>query len=96
MSKRLDELARRRESLILRSGGQRERLAESVERLNRSLRWAHLARGVVQKIKDNPAALIGATSLIGGPEKFRVAGRLVSMGWSIFRAFRTRRARRRR
>jgi len=80
MSGKLDELVRRREILLVRSGGQRERLAESSERLARSLRWAHIAKGIVQKIKDNPAALLGATAFIGG---------------SLFRAFRARRARRR-
>ena len=93
---RIDEIERRRESLLVRSGGQRERLAESCERLARSLRWARIAKGIVQKIRDNPAALLGATAFIGARgTNFRRVGNLVSMGWTLFRAFRARRARRR-
>ncbi len=92
MSK-LQELARRRETLIIRSGGQRERLAESYERLAHSLRWASMAKSIVQRIKEHPAALIGATSLIGAPGKFRRVGKILSLGWSVFSAISSRRRR---
>jgi hypothetical protein len=90
MSK-LQELQRRRESLLIRSDGQRERLADSYESLTRSLRWVNLAKGVVQRIKDNPVALIAPATLITGPGKFRRIGKVLSVGWSIFRAVRGRR-----
>ncbi len=93
MSK-LEKLARRRETLIIRSGGQRERLAESYEQLAHSLRWASLAKGFLQGIKEHPIALIGpAATFIAGPRKFRRIGNVLSLGWSIFRAFRTDRRR---
>jgi hypothetical protein len=92
MSK-LEELARRREMLMIRSDGQRERLADSYEQLTRSLRWASLAKSVVQKIKNNPAGLIAPATLMVGPGKFRRLGKAVSVGWSIFRAVRGRRRR---
>jgi hypothetical protein len=92
MSK-LEELARRREMLMIRSDGQRERLADSYEKLTRSLRWASLAKSVVQKIKNNPAGLIAPATLMVGPGKFRRLGKAVSVGWSIFRAVRGRRRR---
>ncbi|HTM10221.1 MAG TPA: hypothetical protein VL754_17685 [Verrucomicrobiae bacterium] len=92
MSK-LEELARRREMLMIRSDGQRERLADSYGQLTRSLRWASLAKSVVQKIKNNPAGLIAPATLMVGPGKFRRLGKAVSVGWSIFRAVRGRRRR---
>ena len=91
MSSKLDHLVRRRETLIIRSDGQRERLAESYEQMTRSLRWASLAKGLIQKIKDNPAALIAPATLMVGPGKFRRVGKALSVGWSIFRAVRGRR-----
>jgi hypothetical protein len=97
MSDKLAELARRRESLILRSGGQRERLAESCERLAEKLKWTRLATGVFNKIKGNPTALMGVTAYLGSRRsKFRRAGNWLSLGWTIFRAIRARRGRRRR
>jgi len=96
VSQKLAELARRRESLIVRSGGQRERLADSVEQLNESLRWTRLVKGVVQKIKGNPGAVMGVTAFLGGRRtKFRRASNWLSLAWAIFRAIRARRARRR-
>lgn len=93
MSK-LEELAQRRETLIIRSGGQRERLAESYEQLAHSLRWASLAKSFLQQIKEHPVALIGpAATVIAGSGKFRRIGRVLSVGWSIFRAFRADRRR---
>ena len=93
MSK-LEELVRRREMLTIRSDGQRERLADSYEQLRRSLRWASLAKGLVQKIKEHPAALIAPATFMVGPGKFRRVGKVLSVGWSIFRAARARRRRR--
>ncbi|HEY3304424.1 MAG TPA: hypothetical protein VGL70_12905 [Candidatus Binatia bacterium] len=96
MSNKLAELARRRESLIVRSGGQRERLAESYEHLAQSLKWTRLAMGLVQKIKASPSALVGVTAYLGSRRtKFRRLGNWLSLGWTIFRAIRARRARRR-
>jgi hypothetical protein len=96
MSHKLAALARRRESLILRSGGQRERLAEDCARLARSIQWASLARGLVQKIKENPGTLMGVTAFLGGRRtKFRRMSNWLSVGWTIFRALRTQRSRRR-
>ncbi|MGH7769205.1 MAG: hypothetical protein ACREQP_17300 [Candidatus Binatia bacterium] len=96
MSDKLAELARRRESLIVRSGGQRERLAESCERLSQSLKWTRLAMGLVQKIKANPSTLMGVTAYLGSRRtKFRRLGNWFSLGWTIFRAIRARRTRRR-
>ena len=99
MSHKLTDLVRRRESLILRSGGQRERLAESCERLGRSLQWARLARGLIKNIRNNPRALLGVTAtafLAGaGKTKFRKMSNWLSFGWSFFQALRARRARRR-
>ncbi len=93
MSK-LEQLARRRETLIIRCGGQRERLAESYAQLANSLRWASLAKGFLQQIKEHPVALIGpAATIIAGPGKFRRIGKALSLGWSIFRAVRTNRRR---
>lgn len=93
MSK-LEKLARRRESLIIRSGGQRERLAESYEQLAHSLRWASLAKSFLYQIKEHPIALIGpAATVIAGSGKFRRLGKVLSLGWSIFRAVRPRRRR---
>lgn len=92
MSK-LQELVRRREMLIIRSDGQRERLIDSCDQLTRSLRWASLAKGVMQKIKQNPAALIAPATLMAGPGKFRRIGKAFSLGWSIFQAVRGRRRR---
>ncbi|HEY2987541.1 MAG TPA: hypothetical protein VGL11_07430 [Candidatus Binatia bacterium] len=98
MSDKLAELARQRESLILRSDGQRERLADSVDQLRRSLQWAHLAKGMIQRIAANPSALVGvtATALIAGARKtkFGKISNLFSLGWTLFRAVRARRARR--
>jgi hypothetical protein len=95
VSDKLAELARRRESLIVRSGGQRERLAESCERLAESLTWTRLAMGVVRKIK-NPSALMGVTAFLGSRRtKFRRVGNWLSLGWTLYRAIRARRARRR-
>jgi hypothetical protein len=93
MSGKLEELARRRETLIIRSGGQRERLADSYEQLTRSLRWASLAKGLIYKLKDNPAALIGPATFIAGGGKFRRVGKVLSLGWSVLRAVRARRRR---
>ena len=93
MSK-LEELARRRETLIIRSGGQRERLAESYDQLAHSLRWANLAKGFLQQIKDHPVALLGpAVTFIAAPGKFRRIGNWLSLGWSVFRAVRSARRR---
>jgi len=92
MSK-LEELARRRETLIIRSDGQRERLVDSYAHLTRSLRWVNLAKGVMQKLKENPVALIAPATLMSGPGKFRRIGKALSLGWSIFRAVRGRRHR---
>jgi len=95
VSDKLAELARRRESLIVRSGGQRERLAESCERMAQSLRWTRLALGAVKKIKANSSALMGVTAFLGSRRtKFRRFGNWLSLGWAIFRAVRARRARR--
>jgi len=96
VSSKSEELARRRESLIVRSGGQRERLAESCERLAQSLKWTRLAMGIVQKIKGHPSALMGVTAFLGSRRtKFHRLGNWLSLGWTIFRAFRARRSRRR-
>jgi len=93
MSK-LDQLARRRETLIIRSGGQRERLAESYAQLAHSLRWASLAKGFLLQIKEHPVALIGpAATFMAGSGKFRRIGNVLSLGWSILRAVRARRRR---
>jgi hypothetical protein len=93
VSSKLEQLARRRETLIIRSDGQRERLAESCEQFTRSLRWASLAKGLLQTIKDNPAALIAPATFLVGTGKFRRVGKVLSVGWSIFRAVRGRRRR---
>ena len=91
---RLEDLSRRRETLIIRSGGQRERLAESYEQVAHSLRWASLAKGFLQQIKEHPVALIGpAATFMAGSGKFRRIGNVLSLGWSIFRAVRTGRRR---
>lgn len=96
MGNKLEELARRRETLILRSGGQRERLAESCDQLAKSLRWTRVVKGIIQKIGANPVTVVGATALLGGAQsKFRRVSNLVSFGWSLFRSIRARRARRR-
>jgi YqjK-like protein len=96
VSDKLADLARRRESLILRSGGQRERLAESCEHLARSVQWAHIAKGLIRKIKDNPGALMGVTAFLGSRRtKFLRVTNWLSLGWALFQAFRARRARRR-
>ena len=96
MSDKLADLARRRESLILRSGGQRERLAENCERLARSIQWAHIAKGLIRKIKDNPGALMGVTAFLGSRRtKFLRVSNWLSLGWTLFQALRARRARRR-
>ncbi len=96
MSNKLADIERRRESLILRSGGQRERLAESCERLARTLQWSHLLKAVFDKVKSNPGALMGVTAFLGGRRtKFRRLSNWLSVGWSVFRAVRTHRARRR-
>jgi hypothetical protein len=96
VSDKLADLARRRESLILRSGGQRERLAEGCERLARSLQWAYIARGLIRKIKDNPGVLMGVTAFLGGRRiKFLRVSNWLSIGWTLLQAFRARRARRR-
>jgi hypothetical protein len=92
-SSKLDQLARRRETLIIRSDGQRERLAESCEQLSRSLKWANLAKGLLQQIKDHPAALLAPATFMVGPGKFRRVGKIISAGWSIFQAVRGRRRR---
>lgn len=93
MSK-LDQLARRRETLIIRSDGQRERLAESCNQLSNSLKWVNVAKSLIQQIKQHPAALIApAATIIAGPGKFRKIGKALSLGWSIFRAVRTPRRR---
>jgi hypothetical protein len=93
MSK-LQELTRRRETLIVRSGGQRERLAESYQQLAHSLRWASLAKSFLLQIKEHPVALIGpAATIIAGPGKFRRLGNVLSLGWSILSAVRSRRRR---
>jgi hypothetical protein len=93
MSK-LQELERRRETLIVRSGGQRERLAESYRQLAHSLRWASLAKSFLLQIKEHPVALIGpAATIIAGPGKFRRLGNVLSLGWSILSAVRSRRRR---
>jgi hypothetical protein len=97
VSNKLADLARLRESLILRSGGQRERLAEDCERLARSLQWAHIAKGLIRKIKDNPGALLGVTAFLGSRRtKFLRVSNWLSIGWALFQALRARRARRRR
>ena len=91
---RLEELSRRRETLVLRSGGQRERLAESYEQLAHTLRWASLAKGFLQQIKEHPVALIGpAATFMAGSGKLRRIGNALSLGWSIFRAVRAGRRR---
>jgi len=96
VSNKLADLARRRESLILRSGGQRERLAEGCEQLARSIQWAHIAKGLIRKIKDNPGALMGVTALLGARRiKFLRVSNWLSIGWALFQALRARRARRR-
>jgi hypothetical protein len=96
VSNKLADLARRRESLILRSGGQRERLAEGCERLARSIQWAHIARGLIRKIKDNSGALMGITAFLGGRRiKFLRVSNWLALGWTLFQALRARRARRR-
>jgi len=96
VSDKLAELARRRESLIVRSGGQRERLAESCERMAQSLKWTRLAMVAVKKIKTNSSALMGVTAYLGSRRtKFRRLGNWLSLGWTIFHAVRACRPRRR-
>lgn len=96
MSDKLAELARRRESLIVRSGGQRERLAENCEQLIDSLKWTRLAMEAVKKIKTNSSALMGVTAFLGSRRtRFRRLGNWLSLGWAVFQAVRARRARRR-
>jgi hypothetical protein len=96
VSHKLADLERRRESLILRSGGHRERLAESCERVARSLQWANIAKGLIRKIRDNPGALMGVTAFLGSRRtKFLRMSNWLSIGWSLFQALRARRARRR-
>ena len=92
MSK-LDQLARRRETLIIRSDGQRERLAESCDQLSKSLKWVNVAKSLLQQIKEHPAALIALPTFMAGPGKFRRVGKIISAGWSVFRAVRGRRRR---
>jgi hypothetical protein len=93
MSSKLDQLARRRETLIIRSDGQRERLAESCDQLTRSLSWANMAKELLQKLKDHPAALLAPATFMVGRGKFRSVGKVLSLGWSIFQAVRGRRRR---
>lgn len=97
MSTKSAELERRRERLILQSGGQRERLAESCEHLARSLRWAQLITGAVQTLKTNPGAVLGFTALLASARSkyFRKLAEWASLGWTIFRTVRARRAKRR-
>jgi hypothetical protein len=95
VSDKLADLARRRESLILRSGGQRERLAEGCERLAQSVQWAHIAKGLIRKIKDSPGALMGVTAFLGSRRtKFLRVSNWLALGWALFQALRARRARR--
>ena len=93
MSRKLEKLALRRETLIIRSDGQRERLAESCDDLGKSLKWANLAKGLLQQIKEHPAALLAPATFMVGPGKFRRVGKVISVGWSLFQAARGRRRR---
>jgi hypothetical protein len=76
---------------------QRDRLVENCHQLVRSLRLVHLVNGIIQRLKAHPGSVMGLTALIAGAQrtKFRRLSNLLSVGWSIFRAFRARRRRRR-
>jgi hypothetical protein len=55
-----------------------------------------MARGLIRRIKDNPGALMGVTAFLGGRRtKFLRVSSWLALGWSLFQAFRARRARRR-
>ena len=93
MSSKLDQRVRRRETLIIRSDGQRERLADSCAQLTNSLKWPNVAKSLLHTVKENPGALIGPATFIVGGGKFRRVGKIISTGWSIFQAVRGRRRR---
>lgn len=97
MNAKLAELARRRESLISQSAGQREQLSQAYQRLLSSIQFVKIALGAIRVIKAHPAAVMGLTALLAGTRwtKFPRLGRWLWMGWTILKPFQAWRSRRR-
>lgn len=84
MSKKLELLAERRQSLVAEAAIQRTVLVHNIEPLRRTLAVADRALTMVHYVKAHPILILGATTLFGilQPTRF---GKWLSNGWVVFR-----------
>ena len=64
MTTRLEQLARRRESLVSRSAREREELAQACRLFEKPIRAINFGLGLIESIKSHPAAVAGLTALL--------------------------------
>ena len=88
MNARINAVVRRREALVARSGAQRDRLAQNVGNVKRSLRIVdRMVRGV-QMMRTRPglSLLVAAVVLLAVPRRLLMATlRGVALGGSLLR-----------
>ena len=94
MNPQLAELARRRESLVIRSAAERERLARNCLRFEKSLRFIQTAGGLIHLLRKPPAWLLGLAALFLGKRGKRFSLPL-GLFWLVLRRFRAWRLRER-
>jgi hypothetical protein len=86
MKSRLDELARRKESLITRAAAERGELAQIYRRFEGTARLADFALRLVDLLRTHPVLVAGITTLLASgrlkklPIWLLLAGKMLSSG----------------
>jgi hypothetical protein len=85
----LDEIARRREILIMRAATQRSMVEEAVEQIQKPLGIVNLGMTLVNYLRARPLLSIGITTafFVARPKRFVSWGRKVWFVWQIYRSW---------
>jgi len=90
MSKRLDEIRRRREHLVARSEIQRSEMAYLAQSVEKPLRLLDRGMGIVNIFREHPVLMALAASLLVATPRHRLLlwiGRALT-GWELYQVVR--------